>query len=184
MLEEDVQKLAAKQRLDGDDAFTLLQFLQDHTTPILSLRSVGSSPVASTRHPASRLAGKNNGASESISACMEGRGEMDKVAARDTAGRGRGEGANGRVPESGVERATPEGAGPLAVPSSKRTLFGGSPLEFHPHTQRRSPSAATGASALPLDVNNLEEFPPMQAAATVPVRHAQQFMTLYLPKKT
>ena len=47
MLEEKLQNLSAKKSLDNNDAFTLLQLIQEHTMPILSLRSIGSSPATS-----------------------------------------------------------------------------------------------------------------------------------------
>lgn len=50
MVEEQIRQLAAKHSLDGGDAFALLQLLQEQTTPILSLRSTGSSNASSSDH--------------------------------------------------------------------------------------------------------------------------------------
>ena len=118
MVEEQLLRLSAKNTLDGGDALALMQLLQEQTTPILSLRSSGSSiATSSERHRAGNPSGYDKGA------------KMERRRAREPVGRGRN-------PSRGA--------------SPKRALFGG---------QSASPSAP------PLDVNSLEEFPPMEPRA-------------------
>ena len=122
MVEEQLRKLSAKRSLDGGDAFALIQLLQEQTTPILSLRSAGSSNAPSSdRRPAAN-------------AVDEDRGRIEGRRAREP-------------PETGKGGAASRGVSP------KRALFGG-----------RSGSATV------LDVNSLEEFPPMQPSVNTTCR--------------
>ena len=126
MVEEQIRQLAAKHSLDGGDAFALLQLLQEQTTPILSLRSAGSSNATSSDHLPAVITDEGNRVSR-----IEGR-------------RGKGR------PESGRGRNVCRGVSP------KKTLFTG--------------DESDGGAARALDVNSLEEFPPMQPPATITTR--------------
>ena len=129
MVEEQLRKLSAKRSLDGGDAFALIQLLQEQTTPILSLRSAGSSNAPSSdRRPAAN-------------AVDEDRGRIEGRRAREP-------------PETGKGGAASRGVSP------KRALFGG-----------RSGSATV------LDVNSLEEFPPMQHHVNTTCRLMQLIYT-------
>ena len=150
MLEETLQKLSAKQSLDGDDAVTLLQLLQDYTAPIFSMRSVGSSPATSCgRHPTSRPTKKKTG----------GRGSS-YVENRVSIGGGVERRACGKVLNA-PELNTPHALSP------KRASFETSAVE-------PSISAGDGAAyykpSAP-DVNSLQDFPPMQQAAAISTRY-------------
>lgn len=166
MLEEKLQDLSTKQRLDGDDAFTLLQLLQDHTAPILSLRSVGSSPAS--RQPTSRLAKTNGLALERRSTCVERSGDGLKGGNRRVVGQRGGKGMN--TPELGRVGGEQGGRNSSLGVSSKRTLFGPS-LESHSEPRLGS-AAAVCARSSSLNFNSLEEFPPMQPAATITTRYS------------
>ncbi|CAI8010262.1 Codanin-1, partial [Geodia barretti] len=129
MVEEQLRKLSAKRSLDGGDAFALIQLLQEQTTPILLLRSAGSSNAPSSdRRPAAN-------------AVDEDRGRIEGRRAREP-------------PETGKGGAASRGVSP------KRALFGG-----------RSGSATV------LDVNSLEEFPPMQPSVNTTCRRKEKKAT-------
>lgn len=155
MLEEKLVALSSKESLDGDDAFDILKLLQDHTTPILSLRGVGSSPAATSgRHHASKLM--------KMCGLATGRKSTGVESSRDGSVNREGE---GRRSEG---KSTPElENSSLGVPS-RRTLFG---PRVESHSEPRSSSDGSLGAKTPLNFNSLEEFPPMQSAAAIQTRY-------------
>lgn len=158
MLEEKLITLSSKESLDGDDAFSILKLLQDHTTPILSLRSVGSSPAASSgRHHTSKPT-KTSGL------LATGRKSAGVERSRDGMESGSREGERRR---SGEGKSTPElQNSSLGVPS-RRTLFGPG---VESRSEPRSSSDGVLGAKTALNFNSLEEFPPMQSAAAIKTR--------------
>ena len=164
MLQERLQSLSAKQVLDGDDAFTLLQLLQDHTTPILSLRTVTSSPAA----PSGRQPTSSSGKTKTSRLAIERRSTRVGTSGDGSKGVGKKsiqgrEGGGIKTPEFGEEGDCRSNS--LGV-SSKRSLFG-APLE-----PLAGQTLTAAHSAAVLNFNSLEEFPPMQSAATITARCA------------
>lgn len=159
MLEEKLRTLSSKQNLDGDDAFHILKLLQDHTTPILSLRSVGSSHAASSsRHQASKLMKTSGLTAGRKSTGVEGSGDGLKSFNREGEGLRSGE---GKIPPE-LERNSS-----LSVPS-RRTLFG--PRIESDSEPRSSSDGVLCANSAP-NFKSLEEFPPMQSAAAIQTRY-------------
>lgn len=161
-MEEEIRRLSAKERLDGDDASSLLQLLQDQATPVLSSRNLGSSPVASTRqsiprrkreqqrakplHPVER-GGRKSGGRERLS--------INQAAEEASRSRRKHRGAN----HSESRRGRP------VSPSELQSV------------SEESESVAV------LDVNSLEDFPPMEKAVLESSRYAA-CATLQLSNKT
>lgn len=158
MLEEKLVALSSKESLDGDDAFDILKLLQDHTTPILSLRGVGSSPAATSgRHHGSKLMKTCGLATGRKSTGVESNRDEKGSVNREGEGRRSGEGKSTAELENGS----------LSVPS-RRTLFG---PRVESHCEPRSSSdGVLGAKAV-LNFNSLEEFPTMQSAAAIQTRY-------------
>ena len=171
MLQERLQSLSAKQALEGDDAFTLLQLLQDHTTSILSLRTVTSSPAPSSSRQPTSSSGKTKTsrlAIERRSTRVGTSGDVSKgVGNRSVQKRG---GGGVKTPEFGEE----EGCRSNSVGvSSKRSLFGAPLKPLAGQTLTAADSAAV------LNFNSLEEFPPMQSAATITARYTHDVQCVY-----
>lgn len=151
-MEEEIRRLSAKERLDSDDASSLLQLLQDQATSVISLRSLGSSPVASTRQTVSGRAREQ---------------QPGAIASHSTERSGRKSVGRERV---SITQAAEE------VPRSRRKHWGAN----HSEPRRGRPGSPTELQRVSeeservavLNVNSLEDFPPMEKAMLETSRYA------------
>ena len=153
MLAEELQKLSSKQSLDGSDAFAVLQMLQDHTTPILSRRCVGSSPAVHSRLSSSSKPAKPSSHEGRTRSFEEGEKRRD------------GEGGTARGLGRGLVECNTSRDGSL-----KRALFD---ERVSPGARAVGTADGSGVSArasIP-NVDSLQDFPPIQPATTTATRY-------------
>lgn len=154
MLAEKLQKLSSKQSLDGSDAFAVLQLLQDHTTPILSRRYVGSSPAVSSKPSAKTSSHEGRPRYVGSFEDSERRRDAEGITAR------------------GLERKLDECDTSRRVPL-KRALFDDRVSPGGRAIGTAVGSTVNGTRSIP-NVDSLQDFPPMQPATTTATRYTIQ----------